>query len=322
MELGALTLLSPSGGLVALAVVVPIAGLMLAERRVARARLLLGLGGPGQADWRTIVAALAAVPLLLGMAATQPAVRTQHGTRLRTDAQALFVLDISRSMLASSKPRGRTRLARAREAALALHSELTGVPSGVATLTDRVLPDLFPTDDPAAFDSTVQHVAIERPPPQSIELNASTFAPLADVASQGYYAPAARRRLLVVLTDGESRAFSASAVARALRSGAGVSLVLIRVWGDHERVFGPSGQPESYRPDPQSALVLDGLASTAGGRVFAPHDVSAAAAFARSELGSGPTTARGTEVRTTPLAPYVAAAALVPLLVVLRRRNV
>jgi hypothetical protein len=322
MALGALTFLSPSAGLVALGAVLPIAAFVLAERRIDRARKLLRLAAPGEAGWSTIVVALAAVPLLLGVAASQPAVRTQQVTRLRTDAQALFVLDISRSMLASTAPGGRTRLARAREAALRLHSELTEVPSGVATLTNRILPDLFPTGDSAAFASTLQHVAIEQPPPQSIELNASTFAPLADIASEGYYTPAARRRLLVVLTDGESRAFSVSAVARALRSGPGISLVVVRVWAEDERVFGPSGEAESYRPDPQSGVALAGLAAATNGRVFAVRDMGAAAVFARSALRRGPTTARGRETRTTPLAPYVAAAALVPLLFILGRRNV
>jgi hypothetical protein len=322
MEVGALTFLSPTGALVALGIVLPIAALLLAERRVSRARDLLRLPAPSAQGWRTIVAALAAVPLLLGLAASQPAIRTQHGTRLRTDAQALFVLDVSRSMSASAEPRGRSRLARAREAALRLHSGLREIPSGVATLTDRVLPDLFPVGDAAAFASTVQHVGIEQPPPQSIAVNATTLAPLADAATQGYYTPAARRRLLVVLTDGESQAFNAAAVARALRSGPGVSLVLVRFWAAGERVFGSSGQPESYRPDPESEVALAGLAAATGGRVFGEDDLGAAAAFARSALGSGPTTARGRELRTTPLAPYVAAAALVPLLFVLRRRNV
>ncbi|MDX6543648.1 MAG: hypothetical protein QOK32_1251 [Gaiellaceae bacterium] len=320
--LGAVTFLTPFAGLVALGVLLPLSAFVLAERRVDRVRKLLRLAAPGRSEWGAIVAALSAVPLLLGLAASQPAVRTQNGTRLRTDAQALFVLDVSRSMLAAGKPGGRTRLARAREATLRLHSELAEIPSGVATLTDRVLPDLFPTGDPAAFDSTVQHMKAEQPPPQSIELNASTFAPLADVASEGYFTPAARRRLLVVVTDGDSRAFNVSALARALRAGPGISLILIRVWAQGERVFGPSGQPEAYRPDPQSGVALAGLAAAAGGRVFAARDTAGAAAFARSALGSGPTTARGSETRTTPLAPYVAAVSLVPLLFVLRRRNV
>lgn len=318
---GALTFLSPAGALVALGIVAPLAALVLAERRVARARALLRLAAPTAQDSRTVVAALAAVPLLLGVAATQPAVRTQHGTRLRTDAQAIFVLDISRSMSASTEPRGRSRLARAREAALRLHAGLAEVPSGVATLTDRVLPDLFPGGDAAAFASTVQHIGIEQPPPQSIAVNASSLAPLGDVATQGYYSPGARKRLLIVLTDGESQSFSAAAIARTLRNGPGVSLVLVRFWAENERVFDPSGQPESYRPEPESGPALESLAAAAGGRAFAEGDLGAATAFARSALGAGPTTARGRELRTTPLAPYVAAAALVPLLLVLRRKN-
>jgi len=87
MELGALTFLSPSGGLVALAVVVPIAALLVAERRVSRARAVLRLAAPGGEGWRAMVVALAAIPLLLGLAASQPAVRTHHGTRLCTDGR-------------------------------------------------------------------------------------------------------------------------------------------------------------------------------------------------------------------------------------------
>jgi hypothetical protein len=111
-------------------------------------------------------------------------------------------------------------------------------------------------------------------------------------------------------------------LARALRAGPGVSLIVVRIWAAGERVFGPSGQPEPYRPDPQSRLALTGLAAATGGRVFAAQELEAAGAFARSALGDGPTQARGRETRTTPLAPYLAAATLVPLLFVLRRRNV
>lgn len=320
--LGSLTFLSPEAGMVALAVVLPLTAYVLMERRLAYARRLLRLAAPRGGEARTIVASLAAVPLLLGVAAAQPAVRTQHGTRVRTDAEAFFVLDISRSMLAAPKPRAQSRLARARRAAVQLRSDLAEIPSGVATLTDRVLPDLFPTGDPAAFGSTVAHVAIEQPPPQSVEVNATTLAPLADVGTQGYFTPAVRHRLLVVLTDGESRAFSEASVARALRTGPGVALVLIHVAASDERVFRPSGGAESYRPDPQSRSVLESLATASDGRVFGEADVGAAAAFARSKLGTGPTAARSRERRTTPLAPYVAGAAVLPLLLVLLRRNV
>jgi hypothetical protein len=321
MPLAAVTFLSPAAGLVAVAVVLPVAALALAERRLAYARALLRLAQPGAGGRGATIAALMAVPILLGLAAAQPAVRTLQGARVRTDAETVFVLDISRSMLASPQPGGPTRLGRARRAALRLRSAIGDVPSGVATLTDRALPDLFPNGDPATFDSTVQHVEIEQPPPQNVNATATTFAPLADVATHGYFSPSAQRRLIVLLTDGEARPFSAAAVARALRAGPGASLVLVRIGSGEERVYGPSGRPEVYRPDPQSGAALDGLAAAAGGRVFAENDLGDAEAAMRSALGSGPSAPRGREPRTTPLAPYVAGAAVLPLLFVLRRRN-
>ena len=47
---------------------------------------------------------------LLGVAASQPVLRTTHSIPVRSDAEVLFVIDGSRSMLASSAPGARTRL--------------------------------------------------------------------------------------------------------------------------------------------------------------------------------------------------------------------
>jgi hypothetical protein len=321
MPLASITFLSPEAGLVALAVALPLAALVLADRRLASARAILRLAAPAARGRTPTVAALAAVPLLLGLAAAQPAVRKLQGASVRTDAEAMFVLDISRSMAASAGPGRPNRLARARGAAVRLRSGIENVPSGVATLTDRALPDLFPLGDVATFDSTVEHVEIEQPPPQNVNVTATTFAPLADVATHGYFSPRSTRRLIVLLTDGESRAFSTAGVARALDAGPGASLVAVRIGSESERVFGPNGRPEAYRPNPESATILAGLAAAAGGRVFPVGDVSGAERALRSALGTGPTAGRRRESRTTPLAPYVAGAALFPLLFVLRRRN-
>ena len=146
------------------------------------------------------------MPILLGIAAAQPAIRAPETANVRTDAQAMFVIDTSRSMLAGSGPGEPTRLARAQRAAMRLRSALDDVPAGVGTLTDRALPNLLPVADVAAFDATVERaIGIERPPPQEVNVTATTLAPLSELATQGYYSPSARRRLLVVLTDGESR---------------------------------------------------------------------------------------------------------------------
>jgi hypothetical protein len=318
----ALTILTPLGALVALALVLPLAALLVAERRVQRARSLLGLAPPAARAAAGTVLAVAAVPLLLALAATQPALRSSEVRRVRTDAQALFVLDTSRSMAASAHLGGTTRLERAQRAAERLRAAVPELPAGVATLTDRLLPDLFPTADAAAFDSTVERaVGIERPPPQEADVVATSLGPLAAAATTGYFSPRARRRLLVVLTDGESRPFGAQAVARTLRAGPGVRLVLVHIWRSGERVYS-NGRPEAaYRPDADSRRTLDTLAGAAGGTAFDESELGAAAGTLRRAAGTGPVGEAVRVPHTTPLAPYVAAAALVPLALALRRRG-
>ena len=315
-----LTFLTPLGGLLVLAVVLPLAGLVLAERRVSAARALLRLARPPGGVPRATILALAAVPVLLGVAVAQPALRAPKTANVRTDAQAMFVLDTSRSMLASAGPGEPSRLARAQRAAVRLRSAIDEVPAGVGTLTDRALPNLLPVADTAAFDATVERaVGIERPPPQEVNVNATTLAPLTELVTQGYYSTSARRKLLFVLTDGETRSYDVGAVARALRAGSGVSLILVHFWKPGERVYRQSGRPEAaYFPHEESRRELDRLAVASGGASFGEEEIDAAAARARSELGSGKTATQGIRPHTIPLAPYVAAASLLPLAFLLR----
>ena len=314
------TFLTPLGGLLVLAVVLPLAGLLLAQRRVSAARTLLRLPRPPEGAPRATMVALTAVPVLLGLAVAQPALRAPKTATVRTDAEAMFVLDTSRSMLASAGPGQPSRLARAQRAAVRLRAAIDDVPAGVGTLTDRALPNLLPNADTAAFDATVERaVGIERPPPQEVNVNATTFAPLTELRTQGYYTASARRKLLFVLTDGETRSYDVGAVGRALRAGSGVSLILVHFWKPGERVYRPSGQPEAaYFPHEESRRELDRLAAAAEGARFGENELAAAAARARSDLGSGKTASQGIRPHTIPLAPYVAAASLLPLAFLLR----
>src|SRR5207302_7054133 len=66
-----MTFLSPLGGLVALLVVAPLAAAVVAYRRAAQGRRLIGLAPPPRGH-NAVLPALAAVPLLLGLAAAQP----------------------------------------------------------------------------------------------------------------------------------------------------------------------------------------------------------------------------------------------------------
>ena len=59
--------------------------------------------------------ALAAVPVLLGIAAAQPVLETTHVVPERTDVEAYVVIDVSRSMLAAAGPGEPTRFERAQD---------------------------------------------------------------------------------------------------------------------------------------------------------------------------------------------------------------
>jgi hypothetical protein len=315
------TLLSPTGLFVAIAALLPLAALALAVRRVERVRTALRLERPVSRG-RGRAWALAAVPALLALATAQPALTTTEKREVRTDAEVLVIVDVSRSMLAAPAPNAATRLARAKDAALRIRDGLGEVPTGVASLTDRALPLLFPTADRSAFEQTVQKaLAPESPPPREISITATTLGALGDAARGNLFSPSARRRLFVVLTDGESRPFDETAIARAFDS-SGVGLVVVHVWKANERVYGQQPTPErAYRPDPGSRGVLTQLATAAGGAVFSDDEVGGAARAAARALGDGPTSSQGAEERVTPLAPYVALAALVPLALALRRRG-
>ena len=318
-----LAFLSPLAALVAFGVVLPLAALVLAERRAARARAHLGLSPPGFAAPAAAAAAILLTAALLGLAAAQPVVRTVDERRVRTDAQALFVVDTSRSMLAAPRAGATSRFARAQAAAQRLHDALSDVPTGLASLTDRMLPLALPTADRRVFSSTLaRSLAVDSPPPQQRATRATTLDSLRDVVAGRYFPARIERRLVVVFTDGETQPLDSAALTRTLRRGEVLGPLFVRVWSADELVFGPDGVPEpGYRPDPTSGARLEALARSAGGQVFGPGETRAAADAARRLLGQGTVTLRGREVRSFALAPYAALSALVPLALLLWRRN-
>jgi hypothetical protein len=308
-----LVFLTPLAGLAALAALATLAAAFAGRARAERVRRALRLGGAARD--RPAIALAVALPLLLALAATQPAIARPQARSVRTDAAVYVVVDVSRSMLASHGASGATRLARARADAVRIRAGLPGVPVGLATLTDRVLPLLFPSADQAAFDSTVRAaIRVQEPPPLELEPNATSFEALAALGTEGFFTTAQRRRAVVLLTDGESQPFDAGAVAQPL----GAPVVVERIWDASERIFTGFPVDASYRPDPQSARFASDLASATGGRVASSP--SAAAAGARRALGAGPARSVASGTRRTPLAPWIALAAVVPLGLLARRR--
>jgi hypothetical protein len=316
-----LDFLTPLGGFVALTAVLPLAVLALRERRARRVRAALRLAQPSPRALAPVAVAIAAAGGLLGVAAAHPVVETERTVRERTDAEAFVVVDVSRSMLASREDGGARRIDRAREEAERLRDALAEVPVGVLSLTDRVLPHLFPTTDRGVFRSTIaKAIDIERPPPALFfSTRATDLGELGTVPVRGFFSPAARKRLLIVLTDAESQPVDASLEAQFERRPR-IETLYVHVWRPGERVF-VAGVPErDYSPDAASASLLQRVASFTGGRVFREGDAATAQAAA-SAVGAGPTRERVLDGERRSLMPYAAALVLLPLGFVLLRRN-
>jgi hypothetical protein len=317
------SLLAPAGLLLALGILPILAALLAGERRAAAARTLLRLHNPGRAWTLISIAALCATVALVALAVARPVVNESHARYLRTDAEAFFAIDTSRSMLAATSPTGLSRLARAKQAAERLRKAIPDVPAGVASFTDRLLPNLFPTSDRSAFAATVDRaVGVERPPPGGSALTVTTFDSLAAVTKDAYFTPGRKRMLLVVLTDAESQDFDAQRLRETLGSAGAISTVLIRIGSSRERVFGREGLPEAdYRPEPTGGTVKRFVEATHA-QAFGEADLASAAARLRADAGSGARVRLGTETGSTDVSPYLLLAAFVPLGLLLFRRNV
>jgi hypothetical protein len=239
---------------------------------------------------------------------------------VRTDAEAIFALDISRSMLAAASPAAPSRLDRAKAAAKTIRAAIPDVPAGLASFTDRALPNLFPTADAGTFSATVDRsVGVDRPPPVGSALTVTTFDALA--ALRGYFTPGRRHRLLVILSDGESGDFSASLLRATLGRAPEMQIVLVRFGSSNERVFGRAGLPETdYRPESTAQSIRRFLQAT-DGHVIDEGRLGRAKTAVKEGVERGPRVRIGMASTTTQLAPVFVLAAFVPLGFLLWQRN-
>jgi hypothetical protein len=241
---------------------------------------------------------------------------------VRTDAQAFYVFDTSESMRASRGPGRPTRLDRALGEAQRMRLALSDVPSGVATMTDRVLPHLFPTTSEEVFQATLaDSVGIDRPPPKGLADRATTFAALDTLAGTNFFSAGISRRLVILFTDGETAPYFAGDLREALRARPRTSFVIVRTWHANERIHRGRSVDRAYRPDATSADAVRRLAAVLDGRTFDEGDIRGALAAAREDLGTGRLASVGQGLHVVALARWLALAALVPLAFLLWRRN-
>ena len=309
-----MTFLTPLAALVAVGGAGALALFFVGRRRAEQVRTALGLH-PGGERAALRPALIVSVAVLVALAAAQPVLTRRSPAHVRGGTQALFVLDTSRSMAASAGPGQATRLDRARAIAISFRRAIPDVAAGVATLTDRVLPDLFPVPDERAFAGVVDRaVAIESPPPRAAAVRATDFGALAPVPHAGFFAPGTTRRIIVLVTDGESLPVPVTDLARAF--GGDTRLVVVQTWRRDEGVFDESGRRElNYTPDPSAHASLEALVSAVGGTLARESDLP----FARRKLRSSQRLRRrrriaGVQTGRTPLAPYLLVAALFPAL--------
>ncbi len=315
-----ITFLTPGAALVALAVILPLIAFFRTERRVERVRSLLRLAAPGGSP-RLTIAAIVSVAVLLGIAAAQPVLEDWTDRPERVDAQVFLALDTSRSMLASAGPGQPSRFDRAAASARQLRDGLGEVPVGIATMTDRVLPHLFPTTNRASFDAVLQwSVGVDRPPSDQAQNRRATSLEATSFFATGNYFRGAKRRVLVLFTDAETLRFRTEEITGDF-AGKGIHTVLLRFWGPNERVYGPDGLEPAYVPEPSSAENAQRYAQAVKGETFDEGELPAVLDSVRSRLGSESTVTSVKTVEIAPLGPYLLFAALLPLGFLLVRRN-
>ena len=301
----------PLAALAALAGIVPITVALFRIGTARRVRRELRLPEPAWFTRLARPAALACLFVLLGLAAARPSLRIEHSRTARTDVQVMLALDSSRSMLAASAADQPARWQRAQAFARRLRAAIPSVPMGLSSLTNRLLPYLFPTSDRGAFDLVLdQSYGIQRPPPAlTLDRWVTVFDPLSEAGLRGFFSPTVHKRLLVVLSDAEAHAFDAQGLRRRLNR-SNTTPVVVRFWRPGERIFRTNSR--SYRATQPNALTA---LRRAGWPAFSETQLGAAVRTIRATVGSGPLVEVGYRREDLKLAPFLALAAFVPLLV-------
>lgn len=314
--------LTPMNALFALAAAIPLAALWLTQANVRRVRSLFSLTPTRGRELTGVVASLAVLPMLVGVAAAQPVVVRHHLHGERSDAQVFFVFDTSRSMSARQGLEAPTRLERAIKDADGMLPKLGDIPVGVATMTDRVLPNLMPTPDTALVQRTLQQsVGIDEPPPSRFyHGRATTLLALVPIANSNLFNPGVRHPILVVFTDGEASPVQGE-VRTAEVHAMQVPPFFVHVWQPTERVYRHGKIDPRYVPDPNSGRVLDQFASISRGHVFQEDSIGSLVQTIRADAGDAPAKAAVMGYARIALAPWFLLAGVIPLGFLFYRRN-
>jgi hypothetical protein len=317
-----ISFLSPFAAVAGLVGGVALLALRASRRRSARVEATLGLDPPPRSSLLLEGGLITAVAVLLALAAAQPVLSATASTKGREGTEVIVVLDITRSMLAQRAQTEPTRFQRAQQIAKELRAGVPDVRVGVASLTDRVLPHLFPTLSANAFTATVDRaVGIERPPPDRRSRRATALGALEDLGPANFFEAASDHRVAVVLTDGETLPIEFGRLSSRLTEGR-ISTMFVHVWREDEAIFQPDGSRNTeYRIDPTAPRDLRRIAGAVDGAVFAEAEVPELIAAVQGQVGTGRLVGQARELQSRELAPYLVGLSVFPLLLLLWRRN-
>jgi von Willebrand factor type A domain len=315
--------LTPWAALVGLVGALGVLAFLRARRRSTAVATTLGLPAAGRRPAAIDLTLLGLVAGLVALAAAQPVIARSEATSGRDGTEVLVVVDVTRSMLARRAPTEPTRLDRARSVAKQLRYAIPETRVGIASISDRVLPHLFPTLGANAFAAVLDRaIGIERPPPDRRARRATAFAALGDLGRVAFFRPDTQRRIAVVISDGETIPVDLETLSDRLRDGH-VSTIFVQVWRRDEAVFDENGNRDpAYRPDPTSSRSLRLVAGAVGAPVINEGDARGLIEAVRDQLGTGKLVPQGHELVSKELAPQALLAAVLPLGLLLYRRNV
>ena len=317
-----LSFLSPFAAVLGLVGGLALLALRGSRRRAARVEQALRLQPPTRFGFRLDVGLIVAIAVLLALAAAQPVVSATASTSGRDSAEVIVVFDITRSMLARRAPTEPTRLERAQLMAKELRAGIPYVRFGVSSLTDRVLPHLFPTLSANAFTATVDRaIGIERPPPDRRGNRATALGALEDLGSASFFEGETDHRLAVVFTDGETLPVEFGRLSARLQEGH-VRLLFVHLWREGEAIFEADGTRNSqYDPDERAPRDIRRIGGAVNGAVFAEEEQRELREAVDGQLGTGPLVGQARELKSRELAPLFVLVAAFPLLLLLWRRN-
>lgn len=314
--------LSPYAALVGLAIILPLMNFVVRERRRSRRRRAWKLPAPSALSVVADAGALLAIGALLALAAAQPVVEHKAARYARTDVEALVVIDTSRSMLATRAPDAATRFDRAKALVLAIRHRFPEIPIGLVSFTDRPLPHIFPTTDRTDFAQTLNDaIGIERPPPREQDFRVTDFTQLAPISTDRFFSDQVAKRVLVVLTDGESKSVVRESLSRNFQE-ANIHVVFVPFWNADERIFGDHGEVEQYRPSNDAFQELVLLARFLQAPVVLEENTTQLYRLLDQYFGNGTRVVAGTQRTATSLSGFAILLAGLPFSFLIFRKAI